>query len=208
MITKRTTATATEILSFWFGDSEQDADALARHNRFWFTPDKGFDMQIRSRFLDGVIEAAAGRLRAWERTPPGRLALILLLDQFPRNIYRGAADAFTHDALAREQSLAMIEGGQDRSISPVQCTFAYMPLQHAEDIDLQNRSVDLFSALVDRAPPALRLFLTKCVRYAVDHRDIIARFGRFPHRNAVLDRASTSDEAEYLQAGGRTFGQV
>ena len=151
--------------------------------------------------------AARGEFAAWASSPKRRLALILLFDQVPRNAYRGTAAAFAFD---REALALTVEGMQlaaDVALDPVERIFFYLPLEHAESLEVQNAAVDAFDRLVREAPAELRGYCEYCGKYARQHRDIIAKFGRFPHRNRVLDRESTPVELEWLSSGGATFGQ-
>lgn len=194
------------VLEFWFGD-ESPAAVEASWKR-WFRGGEATDREIRSRFA-GLVEAARrGELAAWRATSRGRLALVILLDQFGRNLYRGTAAAFAADAEALALALDGIETGLDRALSPLERVFLYMPMQHAESREVQQRSVATYAALADvDAPEHVRSVLRSSADYARQHRDIIERFGRFPHRNAVLGRPSTAEELEYLDAGAPTFGQ-
>ena len=195
------------VLSFWFEDATLSPEALQRRNVVWFRADPAFDDECAARFTALLDDAARGRLGDWTATPRGRLALVILLDQMPRNIHRGSPAAFMHDAGAAAHCLAGIESGQDRALHPVERLFLYMPLQHAEDLDLQRRSVERFESLAAEADDAWRADFTGNARYAREHHDVIERFGRFPHRNRVLGRASTDEELRYLAAGAPTFGQ-
>jgi uncharacterized protein (DUF924 family) len=145
-------------------------------------------------------------LDAWRGRASSALALVLVVDQFPRNLYRRSARAFEFDPLAREVALESIARGFGEALHPLQASFLYLPLEHAEDIELQERSVRLFEALAARAPDALRARFEQSADYARRHREVIRRFGRFPHRNALLDRQSTPEEIAYLEGGGDTFG--
>ena len=196
-----------QVLSFWFEDATLGPEALQRRNAVWFRADPAFDDECATRFTTLLDDAARGRLDGWTATPRGRLALVILLDQMPRNIHRGSPAAFMHDAWAAANCLAGIESGQDRSLHPVERLFLYMPLQHAEDLDLQRRAVERFESLAAEVDDAWRNDFTENARYAREHHDIIERFGRFPHRNRVLGRASTDEEMRYLAAGAPTFGQ-
>lgn len=187
-----------EILAFWFPDDDNDEAAVRR----WFTRDEAFDEAIRTRFGTWVERALAGELEEWSATPRGRLAQILLLDQFTRNLFRGSPRTFAGDARARALTLDGIDRGDDVALPPAQRVFFYLPLEHAEDPALQERSVALFEQLAHEAPQAERARYDNFADYARGHRDAIARFGRFPHRNAVLGRATTPDEQAYLDAGG------
>ena len=173
--------TPADVLAFWRA-SEKD----------WFSHDAAFDAAFSARFGDAHFAAARGELSAWESTADGALALLLLLDQFPRNAFRGTAHAFATDPLAQGVTERAIDAGLDRAIEPKLRLFFYLPFQHAEDVGLQSRAVALTEALGD----------ANNTRYAILHRDIIARFERFPHRNACLGRASTPEEIAFLAGGG------
>ena len=188
-----------EILAFWFPEEDTDEGAARR----WFTRDDAFDESIRTRFGALVEQALAGELGGeWAATPRGRLAHVLLLDQFTRNLFRGSPRAFAGDARARALTLDGIERGDDLALPLPQRVFFYLPLEHAEDLSLQERSVALFERLAQKAPAAARARYDNYADYARRHRDAIAQFGRFPHRNAVLGRATTPDEQAYLDGGG------
>ena len=202
-----TVTTHEEVLAFWFEDAVRSPEALQRRNEVWFRVDPVFDSECTSRFAGLSAEAARGDLADWSETPRGRLALVVLLDQIPRNIHRGSPGAFTHDAKAAAHCVAAIESGQDRTLHPVELVFLYMPLQHAEDLDLQRRSVEQFESLAAAVDDAWRDHFTENVRYAREHHDIVERFGRFPHRNHILGRESTEEELRYLAGGAPTFGQ-
>ena len=159
------------------------------------------------RFGKLLASGAAAECQSWKATPRGRLALILLFDQFPRNVYRGTAKAFSFDQRALELTRSGIDAGLDRSLAALERMFFYMPLQHAEASDVQDSSVALFEALALSCPPEQRPYFQWSLGFAREHRDLIARFGRFPHRNRVLERESTAEETAYLQGGGKTFGQ-
>ena len=199
--------TPKDVLSFWFQDATRSPEALQRRSAVWFRSEPAFDRECATRFTVLLEDAARGVLDGWGGAPHGRLALVVLLDQMPRNIHRGSPAAFMHDAQAASHCLAGIESGQDRSLHPVERIFLYMPLQHAEDLDLQRRSIEQFGSLAAEAGDAWRGYLAENVRYARDHHDIIERFGRFPHRNRVLGRESTAQELRYLADGAPTFGQ-
>lgn len=187
---------AQDILDFWFAPA-----SAAR----WFDTDATFDAQIRTRFGDAAQAAAKGELDDWTATPPGWLALLIALDQFPRNLHRGDAQAWAQDVKAQRIALSGIARGDDQRLPPLQRVFAYLPLEHAEDSALQQRSVALFEALSADAPPEQRERFEGFLGYARRHREVIARFGRFPHRNAALGRADTPEEAAYLAQPGAGF---
>lgn len=158
----------------------------------WFKKDTGFDDELRRRFEAAHHAAARGELNAWEATPGGALALILLLDQIPRNIYRNTAHAFATDALAQAIADRAVAAGHDRVTAMPLRVFFYLPFEHAEDVGLQARCVALIEAAGDE----------DFAKFARVHRDIIARFGRFPHRNAALGRTTAPEEQAFLDAGG------
>ncbi|UXI69057.1 DUF924 family protein [Tahibacter amnicola] len=195
-----TDTTIDAILGFWFLPAEGESqDAVSRR---WFRSDAGFDEAIRDRFAEHVTAARQGLRADWAAEPRGWLALLLVLDQFPRNIYRGTALAFAGDSLAQRVALSGIDKGWDLALPPVQRVFAYLPLEHAEDGGLQARSVEAFTALLADAPPAERSQFEGFLDYARRHADVIHRFGRFPHRNRALGRADTAAEEAYLRDGG------
>lgn len=196
-----------EILDFWFADAADSPQALKRRNQTWFSLDREFDHEVRSRFEVTLELASTGACGHWEKEPRSLLALILLFDQFPRNMHRGTAQAFSYDDSGLRLCRMGIDRQMDRPLGPVERVFFYMPLQHAEEPQAQALSVELSAALLEQAVEAFRPFLEKTHRYAIAHRDIIARFGRFPHRNAVLGRDSTDAEKAYLEDGATSFGQ-
>ncbi len=177
-----------EILEFWFGCGN-DTDRARR----WFAPDAAFDRACRNGFLADYERAAAGELDEWQATAAGALALILLLDQFPRNMFRNSARAFVTDSRALAAAKGAIARGFDRALPAEQRAFIYMPFEHSENPADQDESVRLFRALAREHPE-----LADYVSYAEEHREIVRRFGRFPHRNGVLGRASTPEETEFL----------
>lgn len=200
-------AGAEEVLDFWFADAPESPDALARRNRVWFRGGESFDSECAERFNDTLAAAARGELDAWKSTPRGRLALIILLDQFSRNIHRGTAAAFAQDDRALSLCKEGLELGHDRELAPCERTFFYMPLEHAEDPDVQRLSVHLFERLAEEAPEKWQALLLDNAGHAREHRLIVERFGRFPHRNAVLGRTSTDEEEAYLAGDAPRFGQ-
>jgi uncharacterized protein (DUF924 family) len=173
-----------DVLAFW----------RAAGSGKWFKKDDAFDAEIKARFLASVEAAAEGHLAAWETTSEGALALLILLDQFPRNIFRAGARAFAADALARAVADRAIAQGFDQCIPPAERLFFYLPFEHSEGLADQERAVALMRAL-DNAD---------LLKWAELHADIIRRFGRFPHRNSVLGRTTTTDEQAFLDGGGFT----
>jgi uncharacterized protein (DUF924 family) len=177
-------ARAREVLRFWFEEHPGD----------WFVKNPAFDAEIRARFLAVQETAAAGSLAHWANAPRSCLALVILLDQFPRNLFRGAARAFATDPLARAAARVILERGWDRQMTQPEQLFAYLPFEHSEALEDQDLSVE-----------RMKDFDEEQRRYAERHRDIIRRFGRFPHRNDILGRPSTPAEIEFLKLPGSGF---
>ncbi|MFE1746903.1 DUF924 family protein [Coleofasciculus sp. H7-2] len=177
-----------EILDFWFG--KPDEAGYGKPRQVWFTKKPQFDEEIRTRFLQDYELAAADRLNRWKESPQSCLALILLLDQFPRNLFRGTAIAFATDSLALSAAQYAVANGFDRELLPIQRCFNYLPFEHSENLEHQRQSVELFQQLSDD-PDSIAY-----ISYAVRHFEVIERFGRFPHRNQILDRETTPQEAE------------
>ncbi len=180
------------MLDFWFG--APISRERGRPRKQWFQKSEPFDAEIRRRFLATWERAARGEFARWQATPLATLALVVTLDQFPRNMFRGTARAFASDSLALAAARETIAREFDRLLSPVERSFVYLPFAHAEDLAAQRRSLVLFHAS-DR----------ENVESARRHYEIIARFGRFPHRNAVLGRESTTEEIEFLKQPGSSF---
>lgn len=190
---------AAEVLAFWFGEPGEDTSYPARR-KLWFGKDPQFDRAIGDRFQLLVEQAAAGQLDSWQRTPQGALALVILLDQFPRNIYRGTPQAFASDLKALAVAKTAIDRKFDQELTPLQRVFLYLPLEHSETFPNQARSVALFERLAAEDPELQDTF-----DYAIKHRDVIDRFGRFPHRNEIMGRPSTPEEIEFLKQPGSSF---
>lgn len=191
-------AQAKDVLDFWFLAPDNPAHGQSRAE--WFRKDDAFDAQIRERFGALIDTAINGGLRDWAATPRGALAQILLLDQFTRNVYRGTPRAFAGDAQALELAIALTQDGQDQQLEPTLRAFVYMPFEHAEDLAMQARAVELFQLLTQS-----REGFESMLDYAQRHQEVIARFGRFPHRNAILGRDSTPEEAAFLLQPGSSF---
>lgn len=198
--------TAQDVLDFWLGDGLERGWCSDKRDELWFGGSPAIDSQIRERFAALVEEALDGGLTAWEARIDTRLALVLLLDQFTRNVYRGQARAFSGDRRAQQLSLDAHASGMDAEFATVGMVFLSMPLMHAEDVALQDESVLRFQRLLDTCAPELRDTLARNLEFARVHRDIVAQFGRFPYRNAVLGRTSTPAEEAFLKDGPR-FGQ-
>lgn len=186
------------ILSFWFKEHELSAPQIDRRMDIWFGEDPIFDHEIEKDFSADVDKASDGELDHWARDPRGRLALIILLDQFRRSIYRNTPAAFEKDPAALKLCVEGAMEGKDKGLSPIQRVFFYMPLQHAESRKVQAKSVELFARLAEAVSPTLRETFMTVAQFAELHRDIVERFGRFPHRNEMLNRKNTAEENEYL----------
>jgi uncharacterized protein (DUF924 family) len=188
---------ASEVLDFWFGPAGSPERGSTR--AVWFRKNDAFDAGIRARFGAAVEAALGGAFGAWDAAPEGTLARVLLLDQFTRNIFRDTPRAFAGDALALAAAAAAVAQGQDRALDAAGRWFLYLPFEHAEDVGVQHRSLELFGALAqetgDDAP----------LEWARKHADVVFRFGRYPHRNEVLGRPSTPEEIAFLAEPGSRF---
>ncbi len=186
-----------EVLNFWFGAA--DSPEFGRNRKLWFEKSADFDALVRDRFLDVYAAAAGGKLDAWSERPLAALALVVALDQFPRNMFRGTARAFATDPQALAVARAMIASGLDDVLLPVQRAFVYLPFEHAEDLAAQREALRLFERLSGDPTTSGTL------AWAMRHYAVIARFGRFPHRNAILGRESTPEEVAFLTRPGSSF---
>lgn len=193
---------AEDVLDFWFGDLS-DGIAGTEQRKLWFTASEEFDAQCRSRF--SALLGSAPTID-WSATAHDRLAYVILCDQLPRNIHRGTAEAFAFDALALKFARRAVEQRCDLELGLDERSFLYMPFEHSESIIDQHTAVGLFASLRDEAPTSQRSYAGNNLRFARKHRDIIVRFGRFPHRNQVLGRSSTEEELEFI-AASVGFGQ-
>jgi uncharacterized protein (DUF924 family) len=203
---------ARRVREFWFGRLPLSAEALGERMAFWFGEDDleltaQRDEEIRARFSELFGRAAAGELGSWADGPRRRLSLIIVLDQFPRNLFRGSARAFDFDGKALALALSGMQSGADAALDAVERIFFYMPLQHAESLEVQEESVAACRRLLAEAPQELHEPFSEVLDYAEQHRSIIERFGRFPHRNRLLGRASTPAEEVWLSEGAR-FGHA
>lgn len=194
------------LLRHWFKDCREDPDAIKGRQGWWFGADDARDRWMADQYGEACEAALAGDLDHLAGQPRPQLALILLLDQLPRNLYRGTPDAFAGDRQALALCLAGHEAGLDQALTLIERVFFWMPLQHAEDRAAQDLGVDLFDTLAAADPYRSGLW-KGFAGYARQHRDLIERFGRFPHRNPILGREPTPAETEYLDSGGATFGQ-
>jgi uncharacterized protein (DUF924 family) len=187
-----------EVLEFWFGTPETaGTEAVSAR---WFSKDEAFDREIASRFGPLIEQALQGGLQDWAWQPGQALARILLLDQFTRNALRGSARAFAGDTLALAAARQMVAQAQDEALAPLRRVFVYLPFEHAESLEAQEEALRLFRRVAQEAPG-----LESYLHYAERHHEIVRRFGRFPHRNALLGRTSTAEEAAFLQEPGSSF---
>jgi uncharacterized protein (DUF924 family) len=186
-----------EVLDFWFG--REGEESYGEFREAWFNRDPEFDREIRDRFESVYEEAAAGRLDHWKSEARSCLALIVVLDQFPRNMYRGDARMYAADEKAREAARHAVEHAYDRELSPYGRLFMYLPFEHSEELDDQRLSVELFRGL------ATEMGSEDLLGYAVRHLEIVERFGRFPHRNEILGRRTTPEETKFLSGPDSSF---
>ena len=198
-------ASVAQVIEFWFGDDPDDAQVITTHSHLWWKKDQSTDEECRRRFAESIQRAMSGELDAWTRQPSGRLALIILLDQFSRNVYRDQPQAFSQDSRALALALEGLEQGVDLSLRPIERVFFYLPLEHAESLELQKQSVACYERLAEEASPELEKAFAGFLNFAVRHYEIVERFGRFPHRNAILKRTSTAEEEAFLSLPGSSF---
>ncbi len=198
-------STRNELLGIWFGDEEDDMRAGERQAALWWGQSGETDDMLGARFGQAASAAAAGTLDHWTGSPKGRLALILLLDQLPRVIHRGTPGAFAQDEKARHLANLGLESGADRLLRPIERVFFYLPFEHSEDRTDQELSLKLYEALAAEVPDEWKKAFDSYVDFAVRHKEIIDRFGRFPHRNAVFGRESIPEEIEFLKEPGSAF---
>jgi uncharacterized protein (DUF924 family) len=194
-----------DVLAFWFGDLDEQGRADEAHVKRWWTKDTAFDQEIRDRF--GALHEAivSGAHEAWLESPRGRLAYVIVLDQFSRNMFRGTSKMFAWDEVALREAIAGIDRGMDRTVAHDERAFYYLPLMHSEELEVQQQCVDLFTAWRDEVDETLRDAVANSLDFAVRHLDIVRRFGRFPHRNDLLGRVSTPEELEFLKQPGSSF---
>ena len=201
------TETISEIVAFWFGSSLESPEVASGRRDWWYKGGAPVDDDIRARFGELIPQACARELMAWQSTPDGALALILLLDQFTRNLYRNTPQAYAGDACAFEIVTWAIEQKLDIALPPVSRIWLYHPFHHSEDVEDQDRGLVLLNELRQEALAEWHPYVERSIEGWTRHRNIVARFGRFPHRNAVLARDSTNKEHEFLKANGEAFGQ-
>ena len=201
--------TAADVLAFWLGDAGESPAAAAAQAGRWYRGGAELDQEIRQRFgrwlahLSANTPAARAGREEWEATAEGALALVILLDQFSRHCFRGKAGAFANDALALQVAERAVAAGHDAALTIPGKLFLHHPFHHSESISAQRRYVEFTTTLADTAPPEWREFVAGFADYAKRHRNVIVRFGRFPHRNAALKRVSSADEREFLEDAER-----
>lgn len=193
------------VLAFWFGELDEQGRAAPDVTARWFKKDDAFDAEIRERFAGLHASLASGEREGWSGSPRERLATIIVLDQLSRNMFRGTPGMFATDPLALAATHEGLERGDDRALRLAERVFFYMPLMHSEALADQERCIELFRALAGELEGEAKKGVENNVEYAVRHRDIVARFGRFPHRNAILGRASSEEELAFLQQPGSSF---
>ena len=196
---------AESILRFWFGTAADDLEVAEQCANMWWKKNPQVDAEIRERFSGVVDAASSGQCDAWLSSARGRLAMIVLTDQFPRNMYRDTPRAFAFDSLALSWTKQGISSGVDQTLRPIERIFFYMPLEHSESIEDQQRAVALTTDLAASVSSEKRKLFEGFVDFAIRHRDIVQRFGRFPHRNAILGRISTPEEKQFLEQPRSSF---
>ncbi|MGH8597137.1 MAG: DUF924 family protein [Gammaproteobacteria bacterium] len=199
---------AQALLEFWFADGTQSIAAARARNALWFGQHADFDREIEERFASLPARAAAGALHAWRDHPRSALALVLSLDQLPRNLYRGTPRAYAFDAEALAVTRVAIAAAYPQHVHPLEAVFFYLPYEHAEDLAWQAYCVPGYVGQQDRALSEFRPLFDEFIAAGREHYDVVARFGRFPHRNAILNRNSNPEEAAFLASGGKHYGQV
>lgn len=193
-----------EVLQFWFAPPPEGEERPSGVE-LWFQGGAASDRLVRSRFGALLQQAKSGKLDGWASTPRGRLALIVVLDQFSRMVHRDTPEAFAADEKALALCFDGLDDGMDKKLSAPERAFFYMPAMHAEDVDAQLASVEVFDELAQAAPPEHRALCQSFLRHAEKHRDVVERFERFPHRNAILGRTSSADEAAFLTQTGESL---
>jgi len=193
------------VLAFWFGSPGPAVEVAGRQRTLWFGKSQANDRVVVERFAATLAAATAGELDHWAHTPRGRLALVIVLDQFPHHIFRDRPQAFATDPQALAQCLAALAADDDRHLTPIERVFLYLPLEHAESLAMQERAVSLYAQLAHGVAADEQALFNGFLDYARRHCDVVARFGRFPHRNEILGRASTPDEREFLKQPGSRF---
>ncbi len=196
---------AQKVLSFWIGELDSDGNVNDDARSRWFQKNPDFDQEIKQKFEPLVDRASQNQLREWQEESRSSAALVVLLDQFKRNLYRESAKAFESDPLALEVSVQSIQKGYDQELSIYERYFLYMPFMHSEDREVQKESLKLFESLVASSTNSQKKMFESVYEYAVRHKEIVDKFGRYPHRNSWIGRESTSEEIEFLKKKGSSF---
>lgn len=195
-----------KLYNFWFGSgSLDDAKYVGERMKLWFGKDDKVDAQLRAEFAPWLDQLPSAEIESWKSSPKGLVSSVLLLDQIPRNCFRSSARAFAYDADAREIVHKALAEKYDQILHPIEAVFLLLPLEHSEKLVDQEESVRRYKALHARAPQALQAVTANTADYARRHYEIVARFGRFPHRNQILGRVSTAEEQEFLKQPGSSF---
>lgn len=190
---------------FWFGTIDHTREYFEEKNSLWFGKDEAFDKEIRDRFLTWYEDLENWDLEKWKKYPRGVIALLILTDQIPRNAFRGTPRMYQYDRIARDLAIGLCESGRDLDYDLVERIFIYMPLEHSENLADQELAVKKFEELLAEVSVSLRPIFQDFLDYALRHRDIIERYGRFPHRNQLLKRTSSPDELDFLKKPGSLF---
>ena len=190
-----------DVLQYWFGEAVRSPEEAKRRASMWFAATPAVDEEMRARFTDTHRWASKGKLDTWAQTPRGRLALVVLLDQFSRNLHRGSSRAFENDSKALGYARDALDAKEDLQLAPLERAFLYLPFEHSENLFDQERAVSLFEALEKEGGEGFHPF----TEYSRRHCEIIRRFGRFPHRNAALGRTSTAEELRFLEQPNSSF---
>ena len=199
-------ATPDDILNFWIGPTARDAGQLDKGHALWFGKSDDVDREIRTRFSGAITARAGGLAQEWAaRGPRNRLAAVIALDQFPRNVFRGTPQAFAYDRIALGLTKEGLLTHADEELAEVEQVFFYLPLEHSERVADQALCVQLMEKLVKTARPEFKSFAEGTLDYAYRHKEVIDQFGRFPHRNSILGRENTSEEVAYLSQPGAGF---
>lgn len=196
-----------EVLTFWFGDSYNDGFCSEDKNKIWFMGGEELDNTIKSRFIPLLQQTEGKPLQECSPSPEETLANIILLDQFSRNVYRGTAEAFSNDDKALALAEGLVKSPAWESLETIHKVFVLIPYEHSESLSVQNEGVRLMQVLLQQVPESQKAKVEGFLNYSIEHRDIIERFGRFPHRNGLLGRKMTREEEEYLEETGKYFGQ-
>ena len=193
------------LLEFWFGNKESDAEVIEEKSSLWWDKNEKTDAYISKHYSDLLSRSVRGELNDWVNEPRGHLALIILMDQFSRNIYRDTARSFSQDEPALALAVRGTESGVDKKLRAVERVFFYLPFEHSEAVEMQENSVRLYQTLLDGVADRDKEKFADYLDYAVKHADIVRRFKRFPHRNKLLGRKSTPEEIEFLKQPGSSF---